>query len=321
MTQRASTGRRSGPTTSAASRASSSTPATPTRPARPPRRGSASSRAARRSSTPRGRAPRPRSCSRFARPGDDGRARRGRLLRHLGAAARARAWGVRAASSTTRPGRRPTADIVWVESPANPTLTDARLGGAAARTAGSSSATRPSRRPSTSARSTRAPTIVIHSATKFLTGSHNALLGATVTARPRAQPRGCARCARGRGSPPRRTRPARCSTGLDSLERRMAPDHRHRERARTPARRPPGGRARPLPGLLRADLVRRRRPAARSRPRTRVIMNATSLGGVNSTMESRHRWEGDRIPRGLLRLSVGLEDVEELWDDLAEALA
>ena len=33
-------------------------------------------------------------------------------------------------------------------------------------------------------------------------------------------------------------------------------------------------------------------------------------------MESRHRWEGDRIPRGLLRLSVGLEDVEELWDDL-----
>ena len=29
-------------------------------------------------------------------------------------------------------------------------------------------------------------------------------------------------------------------------------------------------------------------------------------------MESRHRWEGDRVPRNLLRLSVGLEDVEEL---------
>ena len=54
--------------------------------------------------------------------------------------------------------------------------------------------------------------------------------------------------------------------------------------------------------------------------RTRVITNATSLGGVNSTMESRHRWEGDRIPEGLLRLSVGLEDVDELWADLAEAL-
>ena len=33
-------------------------------------------------------------------------------------------------------------------------------------------------------------------------------------------------------------------------------------------------------------------------------------------MESRHRWEGDRIPEGLLRLSVGLEDPEALWADL-----
>jgi cystathionine gamma-synthase len=53
---------------------------------------------------------------------------------------------------------------------------------------------------------------------------------------------------------------------------------------------------------------------------TKVIVNATSLGGVNSTMESRHRWEGDRIPEGLLRLSVGLEDVEDLWEDLCLAL-
>jgi len=37
-------------------------------------------------------------------------------------------------------------------------------------------------------------------------------------------------------------------------------------------------------------------------------------------MESRWRWEGDRIPRGLLRLSVGLEDVEALWADLEQAL-
>ena len=37
-------------------------------------------------------------------------------------------------------------------------------------------------------------------------------------------------------------------------------------------------------------------------------------------MESRFRWEGDRIPRGLLRLSVGLEDPEAIWADLAQAL-
>src|SRR6478735_3322016 len=53
---------------------------------------------------------------------------------------------------------------------------------------------------------------------------------------------------------------------------------------------------------------------------TKVILNATSLGGARSTMESRYRWEGDRIPRGLLRFSAGLEDVEALWSDLDQAL-
>ena len=52
----------------------------------------------------------------------------------------------------------------------------------------------------------------------------------------------------------------------------------------------------------------------------RVIVNATSLGGVTSLIESRHRWEGDRVPPGLLRLSVGLEDPEDLWADLTTAL-
>ncbi|TML94957.1 MAG: cystathionine gamma-synthase, partial [Actinobacteria bacterium] len=51
-----------------------------------------------------------------------------------------------------------------------------------------------------------------------------------------------------------------------------------------------------------------------------LITNATSLGGVDSVLESRSRWEGDRVPPGLLRLSVGLEPVEDLWDDLARAL-
>ena len=53
---------------------------------------------------------------------------------------------------------------------------------------------------------------------------------------------------------------------------------------------------------------------------TRVIVNATSLGGVTSVMESRSRWEGDRVPPGLLRLSAGLEDPDALWADLEQAL-
>lgn len=52
----------------------------------------------------------------------------------------------------------------------------------------------------------------------------------------------------------------------------------------------------------------------------RLIENATSLGGVASTLEARARYEGDRVPPGLLRLSVGLEDVDDLWGDLAQAL-
>jgi cystathionine gamma-synthase len=54
---------------------------------------------------------------------------------------------------------------------------------------------------------------------------------------------------------------------------------------------------------------------------TQVILNATSLGGVESLIESRHRWEPERVSPGLLRLSVGLEDVEDLWADLDQALA
>jgi cystathionine gamma-synthase len=52
----------------------------------------------------------------------------------------------------------------------------------------------------------------------------------------------------------------------------------------------------------------------------KLIENATSLGGVASTLEARSRWEPERVPPGLLRLSAGLEDVEDLWADLDQAL-
>ena len=70
-------------------------------------------------------------------------------------------------------------------------------------------------------------------------------------------------------------------------------------------------------GLMSFDVGGDPAPVERA---TTLIKNATSLGGVESTMESRHRWEGDRVPVGLLRLSVGLEDADELWADLEQAL-
>ena len=55
---------------------------------------------------------------------------------------------------------------------------------------------------------------------------------------------------------------------------------------------------------------------------TRLWVPATSLGGVESTLERRRHWpeESPAVPESLIRLSVGIEDVEDLWNDLAEAL-
>jgi cystathionine gamma-synthase len=74
-----------------------------------------------------------------------------------------------------------------------------------------------------------------------------------------------------------------------------------------------------LGGLLSFD-VAGEDEARRVETSLRLIKNATSLGGVDSVLESRARWEGARVPPGLLRLSVGLEPVDALWGDLEQAL-
>lgn len=56
--------------------------------------------------------------------------------------------------------------------------------------------------------------------------------------------------------------------------------------------------------------------------RVRLWMHATSLGGVESTLERRrrHDFESHLVDPALLRLSVGIEDPEDLWADLSAAL-
>ena len=63
---------------------------------------------------------------------------------------------------------------------------------------------------------------------------------------------------------------------------------------------------------------RARWPPTCSPTRPRLWVHATSLGGVESTFERRRRWKAEAatIPEGLVRLSVGIEDVEDLWADL-----
>jgi cystathionine gamma-synthase len=57
--------------------------------------------------------------------------------------------------------------------------------------------------------------------------------------------------------------------------------------------------------------------------RVELITHATSLGGVETLVERRRRWPEERpdIPETLIRLSVGIEDVEDVWADLDQALS
>lgn len=54
-----------------------------------------------------------------------------------------------------------------------------------------------------------------------------------------------------------------------------------------------------------------------------IISHATSLGGVESLWERRRRWpsESPSVPENLIRLSVGCEDVDDLWNDIQSAFS
>jgi cystathionine gamma-synthase len=52
----------------------------------------------------------------------------------------------------------------------------------------------------------------------------------------------------------------------------------------------------------------------------RLVVHATSLGGIESSIERRAKWPGERVPPSLLRFSVGCEAVDDLWADLDHAL-
>jgi cystathionine gamma-synthase len=56
---------------------------------------------------------------------------------------------------------------------------------------------------------------------------------------------------------------------------------------------------------------------------SQLITHATSLGGVESLWERRRRWAGESpsVPEQLIRLSVGCEHVDDIWQDIEQALA
>jgi cystathionine gamma-synthase len=229
-------------------------------------------------------------------------------------------WGLRYVEFDQTGPPPDDVQLIWVEAPSNPFLTMPNLEAAVAHPApvvvDSTVATPILLRPLE-----HGADFVVHSATKYLAGHDDALLGAVI-------------CRDGSAADELRTFRGRAGIvaapdaawlllrGLKTLEIRVL--RQNASAADIAARlaghpkvetvRYPG-----LGGLISFD-VAGGEAARLVETSTRLIENATSLGGTASVMESRRRWEGERVPAGLLRLSIGLEDPDAIWADLSQAL-
>ena len=247
-------------------------------------------------------------------------------------------WGLRHVEFDQTGAPPDGVQLVWLETPANPFLSFPDLGpvierahAQGARVAVDATVATPALlRPLE-----HGADFVVHSATKALGGHDDVLLGAVVCREETDAERLLA--FRGRTGIVAAPDPAwLLLRGLETLELRVRRQSASAlELARRLAAHPAVERVR-YPGLgdavaaryldafgclLSFDVRGGADAARRVETGTRLIVNATSLGGTRSLLETRARWEGDRVPENLVRLSVGLEDVDALWDDLAQALA
>jgi cystathionine gamma-synthase len=219
------------------------------------------------------------------------------------------------------------AALVWLESPTNPALEVAEIAPivAAAHEAGAyvvvdnTFATPLLQQPLS-----LDADLVVHSATKFIAGHSDVLLGAVVTRDDQlhdvlkkrrdmigATPGTFETWLALRGLRTLHVRLERAQANAAELVRRLQ-DHPAVGEVRYPG----FGAIISIvlaEGAMAADLLTRK---------TTLWVHATSLGGVESTFERRRRWKTEpaTIPDGLVRMSVGIEDVDDLWDDLASAL-
>ena len=229
-------------------------------------------------------------------------------------------WGLRVVEFDQTGPAPEGVDLLWLEAPSNPFLTMPDLEAAAAHPArvlvDATAATPVFLRPLE-----HGADFVLHSATKYLGGHDDVLLGAVVCKREEDAARlhevrthtgivaaadPCFLLLRGLRTLELRVR--RQTETATELARRLA-EHPAVQKVRHAG----------IGGLLSFD-VAGAEEARRVETSLRLITNATSLGGVHSVLEARARWEPERVPPGLLRLSVGLEPPEELWQDLENSL-
>jgi cystathionine gamma-synthase len=223
------------------------------------------------------------------------------------------------------PARASEADMLWLESPTNPLLDVADVAAicAAPRRPGTrivvdnTFATPLLQRPLE-----MGADIVVHSATKLIGGHSDLLLGAAVTAdRAELGQLHAARSFNGatpgmlecflalRGS---RTLPLRLRHAQASAQALTAhlSEHPAVQRVRYPGF-----------GTIVSFELADAEAADRTCRATRIVRHATSLGGVETCMERRSTHPGqEHIPPGLIRMSTGCEALEDVWQDLDQAL-
>lgn len=235
--------------------------------------------------------------------------------------------------------------VVWIEAAVNPTwdLIDIAAAAEIARAAGAVLAVDCTVAPpvTTQALSLGAD-IVFHSATKYFNGHSDVVGGILVTARDDerwAEIREVRTLMGGilgpfeawlllRGMRTMALRYERASQSALKIARHFE-NHPRIERVLYPglpnhpghdiaARQMVNGYGGMLSLLVRGDAETARRIAGN----TRVFVRATSLGGVESLIEHRASVEGPHsaVPKNLLRLSVGVENCDELIDDLEQSL-
>jgi len=234
------------------------------------------------------------------------------------------------------------ADLIWLESPSNPLLTVADLEAvcAAPRKAGAIVAVDSTfATPLNQLPLAFGATVSLQSATKFI-GGHSDLLAGVATTRDDALWHALKKSRELTGATPGTLEAFLAVRGARTLALRL---QRAQQTAMTLAERleihPLVTRVR-YPGLLSHpthatakrvlkgfgtiisfDLLGGAEFADRVCRNVRLIRHATSLGAVESTMERRSAVPGQgHLPPSLLRLSVGIEDAEDLWVDLDSAI-
>jgi cystathionine gamma-synthase len=226
---------------------------------------------------------------------------------------------------------RPTiegAGLVWMESPTNPMLDVVDLPAVIelAKSAGAmvvvdnTFATPFHQRPLA-----MGANVVLHSVTKLIGGHSDLVLGALVAADPAFADR-LRKRRHDTGAIPGTLEAFLALRGLRTLPTRLA---RMSESAAVLAERlaahPRIARVR-YPGfgsMISFETTGSGDDAQRVCDAVRLVIQATSLGAVETTMERRARYPSEvavDTPATLVRLSVGLEHVEDLWADLAQAL-